>query len=310
MTSRLHYDSRTSQTITLEDGRTLGYAEYGPATGRPIFHLHGLPGSRFEGKLFEPAAFLHNARIISIDRPGVGLSSPQPGRTAIDHARDVQALAAHLKLNTFAVMGVSGGGPYGFACAYAIPPSQLTKSAIVVGCGTWKSETAKGMHRANSWVFWGFNTVPWAVDLYIRWTFGRMLRNPDEGLDAQTQDDQGGSSQTTPASPDRNTEAYSDEEIHRILMTEIREHFKQGYASYTEDGKIIAGELELDIPEDRCKQVTLWYGKQDVSVPLAIGEDYAKRLKGKARLRVEDETHIGMVQNWAGEILSDLLADK
>ena len=100
----LFYPERTDQILTLDDRRTLGFAEYGPKDGYPIFDLHGLPGSRFEGKLFEAPATERNARIITIDRPGIGLSSPQPGRTILDHAKDVTAIAAHLGLDSFSVM--------------------------------------------------------------------------------------------------------------------------------------------------------------------------------------------------------------
>ena len=151
--SPLFDEKRTSQTITLEDGRTLGFAEYGSENGYPIFDLHGLPGSRFEGKLFETPAFEQNARIITVDRPGVGLSSPQLGRTTLDHAKGIQALVAHLKLKTFSIMGVSGGGPYALACAYAMPPSHLRSVALVAGCGTYKPDTCKDMMAVNKWMF-------------------------------------------------------------------------------------------------------------------------------------------------------------
>jgi hypothetical protein len=32
-------DRRTGQQIKLQDGRTLGYAEYGPPEGKPIFGM-------------------------------------------------------------------------------------------------------------------------------------------------------------------------------------------------------------------------------------------------------------------------------
>ena len=34
-------------SISLEDGRTLAYAEYGDPYGKPVFFFHGTPGSRF-----------------------------------------------------------------------------------------------------------------------------------------------------------------------------------------------------------------------------------------------------------------------
>lgn len=152
MSNPQHFDSRTSQTLTLEDGRILGFAEFGSESGYPIFHLHGLPGSRYEGKLLESAASENNARIVTVDRPGVGLSSPQPNRTALDHAKDLQALAAHLDIDRFSIVGVSGGGSYALACAYAIPSSQLKSVAVVAGVGQYRPETCKNMGATNRWV--------------------------------------------------------------------------------------------------------------------------------------------------------------
>jgi len=34
---------RTNQQIKLEDGRMLGYAEYGAPEGKPVFYFHGFP---------------------------------------------------------------------------------------------------------------------------------------------------------------------------------------------------------------------------------------------------------------------------
>jgi hypothetical protein len=34
-------------TITLADGRTLGYAEHGVERGVPVIYCHGTPGGRF-----------------------------------------------------------------------------------------------------------------------------------------------------------------------------------------------------------------------------------------------------------------------
>lgn len=55
----------------------LGYAGYGDPAGRPIFCFHGIPGSRIA---FDPHASTVNARLIAVDRPGIGLSDAKPGR--------------------------------------------------------------------------------------------------------------------------------------------------------------------------------------------------------------------------------------
>ena len=299
---------RTSQTLKLEDGRTLGFAEYGPKDGYPIFDLHGLPGSRFEGKLFESPAFEHNARIITIDRPGIGLSSPQPGRTILDHAKDVQALASHLGLKTFSIMGVSGGGPYALACAYAIPPSQFRSVALVAGCGIYKPETCKDMMAINKWMFWALKAAPWGADLFVRIFFGMMLWSSDEALAQKTKEgNEGGRSWIAPPPDEKDKEALADGIMDRVVIAEMREHFRQGFGCYTEDGKILAGDLGFELADVKAETVSLWYGKRDVSVPVAMGEDYAERLGSKARLRVEDETHLSLVKNFGSEIIGDLM---
>ena len=96
-------DNTTSATITLPDGRKLGYAEYGSPTGWPILYLHGLPGARLEGARHEDLGRELGARIIAIDRPGVGWSSPQKNRQLLDFAKDVQCLAEYLRLQRYSV---------------------------------------------------------------------------------------------------------------------------------------------------------------------------------------------------------------
>jgi pimeloyl-ACP methyl ester carboxylesterase len=72
-----------SQTITLSDGRKLGYDEYGDAGGSP-FYFHGFPGSRIEARLKNDPAAARNLRLIAVDRPGIGLSDCQPKRRFVD----------------------------------------------------------------------------------------------------------------------------------------------------------------------------------------------------------------------------------
>ena len=66
---------RCELSITLQDGRHIGYAEYGEPNGNPIFYFHGFPGSRLEAGHFHDIAIDNNCRLIGIDRPGMGLSS-------------------------------------------------------------------------------------------------------------------------------------------------------------------------------------------------------------------------------------------
>jgi len=115
-----------AQTLRLPDGRTLGYAAFGAPDKPPLLYFHGWPGSRLEAGLMDQLP----VRVIAPDRPGYGASSPQPGRQLLDWPRDVAALADHLGLDRFAVLGVSGGGPYAAACAYALPQRVVATSLL------------------------------------------------------------------------------------------------------------------------------------------------------------------------------------
>jgi hypothetical protein len=101
---RYRLDNDTSDTLTLPDGRKLGYAQYGSPTGRPILYLHGLPGSRIEAACFDELGLKLGARIIAADRPGIGWSSPHPGRTLLDYPKDSEHLAGHLELDEYSVL--------------------------------------------------------------------------------------------------------------------------------------------------------------------------------------------------------------
>src|SRR5438132_13833586 len=66
------------------------------------------------------AAARHGVRLIAADRPGMGGSDHQPGRTVLDWPADVRVLADHLGLDRFAVLGYSGGVPFAAATAYRL----------------------------------------------------------------------------------------------------------------------------------------------------------------------------------------------
>jgi pimeloyl-ACP methyl ester carboxylesterase len=69
--------------------------------------------------LAEPATE-HGLRLIGIDRPGMGLSQYQPRLRVRDWPRYVAEFADRLGIDSFAVVGFSGGGPFALACAHAI----------------------------------------------------------------------------------------------------------------------------------------------------------------------------------------------
>ena len=112
--------SRVDQTITLADGRTVAYCEWGDPSGHPVVLLHGGPGSRLLCP-DEDATAAAGVRLLTVDRPGYGGSDARPDPSLPGWADDLQTLADRLGLERFAVVGYSAGGGYALACAATMP---------------------------------------------------------------------------------------------------------------------------------------------------------------------------------------------
>lgn len=106
--------------LSLTPNRKISYCQYGQQDGIPVFYAHGGPGSRLEGIFFQEAAKENGFRLICMDRPGMGESTFVPNRKLLDYPQDVAALADHLHIEQFGLIGFSGGGAYTLACAYAL----------------------------------------------------------------------------------------------------------------------------------------------------------------------------------------------
>jgi pimeloyl-ACP methyl ester carboxylesterase len=112
--------------------RAIGFAEYGAADGRVVFWFHGTPGS---SRQIAPAARRRaddmGIRLIALERPGIGASTPHLYPNIAAWATDVGCIADQLGLDHFACVGLSGGGPYVLACAAEHPGHMV--AGIVLG---------------------------------------------------------------------------------------------------------------------------------------------------------------------------------
>jgi pimeloyl-ACP methyl ester carboxylesterase len=105
--------------MTLRDGRTLAYMDRGPRTGTPVLYFHGFQGSRLERVPGLDAILTKlDIRLISPDRPGVGLSTPLHARSITAWVDDVRQLTERVLApgQTFSILGFSAGATYALAC--------------------------------------------------------------------------------------------------------------------------------------------------------------------------------------------------
>jgi pimeloyl-ACP methyl ester carboxylesterase len=112
-------------------GRVLGWAEFGHPDGDPVLWFHGTPGARLQvPPTVDEVALQHGFRIIGVERPGSGRSTDHRYRRVADIAADVDVLRAELSLDRFAVVGLSGGGPYALGVAHGLPERVVAVSLL------------------------------------------------------------------------------------------------------------------------------------------------------------------------------------
>lgn len=121
------------KTVVTRDGRELSYAEVGDPNGPLVIHNHGGPSSRLEARFFAGSASRNRLRLICVDRPGMGQSSPQKPRSYAGWASDIVAIADALGCLEFGVTGWSEGGPWALAAAAYIDPERLRHVTSIAG---------------------------------------------------------------------------------------------------------------------------------------------------------------------------------
>ena len=133
-TGAWHHRAMTDEfELELADGRTLHVYDTWPSgsgAALTVFWHHGTPNiGAPPAPLFDTSARL-GIRWVSFDRPGYGGSTPLPDRTVGSAAALVAAVADHLAIDHFAVMGHSGGGPHALGCAALLPDRVVAAVAV------------------------------------------------------------------------------------------------------------------------------------------------------------------------------------
>jgi pimeloyl-ACP methyl ester carboxylesterase len=125
-------------TMVLSDGRTLEYADTGPASGGTLVFHHGTPGSGSQTRYLRSACAERGLRLVTPTRAGYAQSTRREGRSVADVAPDTAALLDHLGIDRALVGGASGGGPHSLACA-ALLPDRFAASLVVAGVAPYDS---------------------------------------------------------------------------------------------------------------------------------------------------------------------------
>ncbi|MEV8328649.1 alpha/beta hydrolase [Kitasatospora sp. NPDC056731] len=269
--------------VKAPDGRALAVESLGDPRGRPVFLLHGMPGSRVGPHPRSTVLYRLGVRLISYDRPGYGDSTRQFGRRVSAAAADVRAIADDLKLDGFAVLGRSGGGPHALACA-ALLPQRVSRVAVLVGLAP---RNAAGLD-------WYAGMTPSNVHAYQEAERGHdRIADAMEFRSRQIKDDpvrllNGLRPELSPA--DR--EVVADNGLRRMLQSNYREAFRHGADGWIDDVLAFTADWGFKV-EDIAVPSWLWHGTDDQFSPVEHSRWLGDHIPGAELFLEPGAAHFG-----------------
>lgn len=272
-------------TEQLSGGRSLGWAEWGPADGVPVLFSPGAATSRHLGFGAEALDAL-GVRLISVDRPGLGVSSPRPGRTFDDFVDDVRAFAGLRGLGRPLMVGNSQGAPFALACAAA----GAVRALAVVSGGDEIAEPRFADALPGE--------LRRLVDLAV--LDPAAAEQVFAGFGSQAMWDM-----VMSGSPECDLAVYQQPAFAAAYRRALDEAFAQGAAGYARDTVLAMGRWGIALA-DIAVPVDLWYGEKDTGHSPDQGAGLTTRIPGAVRHLVP-EAGGAVLWTHAEQVLSTLL---
>jgi pimeloyl-ACP methyl ester carboxylesterase len=282
--------------LTLPDGRTLGYDDVGDPSGTPVVYLHGTPDSRLARHPDDGLAARAGVRLLAVDRPGYGHSSPA---TQKDFEDDLATLLDTHRIDQATILAWSGGALAALAAATAPAlDGRITAVVLVAGVAPREAYDDPAVRAAAPERLGMIELADHLPEGELASTVAPLLAPYpcDHGLAAEHQSDQ------------RSAEDHADlarvpgalEQTAAALVEAVR----GGLAGVRADvhAQTQAGVVD---PARVRVPIHLWYGARDQITPPAFGDWYAERMP-QAKLRVTDGAgHYLFFTHW-DDLLSSL----
>lgn len=281
-----------TQAVRLADGRALAFAQWGPPDGSPVLECHGNPGSRT--LLWDETALRRaGVRLITADRPGIGGSSPSPGRAVIDWAADVAELLDALEIERLPVLGYSVGGAYASACAGELP-DRVTALALVSSVVPLDEPGAfRELGRRPEWIL--ARRAPRLARAAIAAQRSLLRHQPDlirAGFVA------------TLSPPDRAV-VRSDPGLAKRGIEMGIEATRQGGTGLVEDLRAVMRPWGFRL-EEIGAPTAVWQGDRDGSIPFHWGARLAGSIPGASLRPCAGDGHL-LIASRIDQILADLV---
>ncbi len=284
-----------SQILTLRDGRKLGFGEWGDQNGKAVLFFSGSNNARLSRHPDESILIELGIHLFTFDRPGMGLSAPQPYRRLLDWADDVRDFAGQRQIVEFAVIGASGGGPYTLACAYTLP-DLVTSATIASGVSPMPPTLLRSLPTPIRLMTFMARHATWALTAQNNILAFFVKRGDSERLLRR-------SLNMLPASDQRVLDMPG---LSSILVQDVLESVRQGGRGAALDmGVFTAPDWGFRL-EDIRTRVFIWQGEDDPNATPAMAAYMVERIPDAELKLLPDTGHMLVYGRWR-EILQQVL---
>ena len=228
-----------------------------------------------------------------VDRPGIGLSSPQEQRTFSGWADDLVAIADSLGHEKFGVSGWSEGGPWALAAAACIDPARLRHvSALAPGSYGAFGDNSAAKHLSKIDALGGFLALHMAPGFRLLYaTLGITAAHFQSSYIKQLR-----------AAVNDSDRKILDGPVAEAFAEMSAECFAQGSGGLVRDAMPLYRRWDFDVSAIQ-RPVHFWQGTGDTLVPLPIDREVADHMPGAVWHEVEGAGHLIAI-GCADEILS------
>ncbi|KAA1426645.1 alpha/beta fold hydrolase [Nocardioides antri] len=283
--------------VAVREGRRLSFAEYGSHRGPAIVWMHGTPGARRQIPLDARAyAEEHGLRIIGIDRPGIGSSTPYLYPNVLDWTADLELLLDALGIDDVRVIGLSGGGPYALAAGAGLP-TRVRGVGVLGGVAPTRGDDAVDGGVIQLAVRFAplisVGRVPLGVALTTAIRTVRPLAGAGLDLYARVQ-------------PPGDRNLLSRPEFKAMFLDDLLNGSRFQTSAPLADLVLFTREWGFRLADVKVP-VRWWHGDDDHIVPFRHGQHVVERLPDATMSVIDGESHLGGL-GIAAAVLSELMA--
>jgi pimeloyl-ACP methyl ester carboxylesterase len=271
--------------VSIGGGRSFSYRAFGDEAGMPLFALHGTPGSRLKFVVAHPVARAVGLRVIAPDRWGYGATERHPRPSLKAFAEDMAAFADALGIGRFAIMGVSGGGPFAAAVASEMP-DRVSALALAAPVGPIAGEADTEITPFHRLCFGPLAQTPAAVGALFHAFRAVLDVSPDIGMRM---------AMMRIAAADRRVLRQRD--VAARLGETFVEGLRPGVAGPITDLGIFGAPWDVDLARAKVP-ARLWIGSKDQNVPRSAARRLAMRLPDCELTELGGQGHLWIATNY------------